>query len=98
MRNALATCVSTSGKKTSWSWSNGPTGIIQRKVNMEKYKYVYAEVLTGILHMEEDHISLGHSDEDCYQIKDEPTEEESNQWVKKKIKNLLRCGNNNWAL
>ena len=43
---------------------------------MEKYKYVYAEVLTGILHMEEDNISLGHSDEDCYQIKDEPTEEE----------------------
>ena len=37
----------------------------------KKYKYVYAEVLTGQLHLVEDHLSLGHSDEDCYQLKEE---------------------------
>ena len=36
----------------------------------KKYKYVYAEVLTGQLHLEEDHISLGHSEDDCYQLKE----------------------------
>ncbi len=30
---------------------------------------VYAEVLTGIIHNEEEHIKAGHSDEDCYDLK-----------------------------
>tara|TARA_Y100000593_G_C4061528_1_gene214672 strand:- start:119 stop:373 length:255 start_codon:yes stop_codon:yes gene_type:complete len=30
---------------------------------------VYAEVLTGIIHSEEDHIKAGHSEEDCYDLK-----------------------------
>tara|TARA_Y100000593_G_scaffold86821_1_gene166299 strand:+ start:443 stop:766 length:324 start_codon:yes stop_codon:yes gene_type:complete len=36
----------------------------------KKYTYVYAEVLTGIIHLEEEHIAQGHTDEDCYQLKD----------------------------
>ena len=46
---------------------------------MEKqYSYVYAEVLTGQLHLEEDHVAQGHSKEDCYQLKDEELNQEDN--------------------
>tara|TARA_Y100001963_G_C6499868_1_gene317389 strand:+ start:149 stop:292 length:144 start_codon:yes stop_codon:yes gene_type:complete len=44
----------------------------------KEYKYVYAEVLTGIIHLEEDHVSQGHSEEDCYQLKDEELNNDNN--------------------
>ena len=44
----------------------------------KEYTYIYAEVLSGIIHLEEEHIVQGHTDEDCYQLKDKELEEEDN--------------------
>ena len=54
---------------------------------MSSYNYVYAEILTGYLHLEEDHKSLGHTEEDCYALKSQEvtnlSEPEVEEWQQK---------------